>query len=151
MSIHQLAHRLHARGALPLARLCDSIIFALFNSSIPATASIGTGTIFAYRGIGVVMHTAAVVGENCVLGQGITIGSKEGFVTDLRPTACPRIGDNVYIAAGARVLGDISVGSSSIIAANSVVLSDVATGSIVAGCPARVVGRTPEGYRAIQR
>ena len=85
-----------------------------------------------YGGIGVVLHKNTIIGDNVAIGQGITIGRK---LSDGVPT----IGDNVYISAGSRVLGDIIIGNNVIIAANSVVIKDVPNNSIVAGAPAKVV------------
>lgn len=132
------------------ARIVDSVIYLLFNSVVPATAEIGDGTVFAYRGIGVVLHRDSRLGSGCVIGQGVTIGSREGYVTTSE-TRCPTIGDNVYLAAGCRVLGGITIGENTIIGANAVVVRDVPSGSIVAGAPAKIVGATEPGYLAQRR
>lgn len=78
----------------------------------------------------VVIHGATQIGSNCVIYQGVTIGSDAaGHV--------PVIEDGVTIYAGACVIGQIVVGSGSTIGANSVVLSSVPSGSTVVGAPAR--------------
>jgi len=147
--LQRLAHRLHAAGVPLLPSLLQYGMFLLYNSYIPATARIGRGTVFAYGGIGVVIHADAQIGEGCVLGQGITIGAGEAYASS-RPNRCPWIGDNVYIAAGARIIGAIRVGSDVVIGAGAVVTKDVPDGSIVAGVPARVIGRVEPDYRAIR-
>lgn len=79
------------------------------------------------------------LGAMCMIGQGITIGGREGGV--------PIIEDHVYIAAGARVLGAIRVGHQSIIGVNSVLLKSVAPFSVVAGIPAKCIARiTAESF-----
>lgn len=91
------------------------------------------GTKFAYGGIGVVIHARAIVGRNCMIGQGVTIGGKSGWYE------VPVIGDNVEISAGARILGPIKIGSNVIIGANAVVVKDVPDNCIIAGVPARII------------
>ena len=115
------------------SKITFKIQFFLYNTSLPHTAEIASGTRFAYGGIGCVVHARAKIGTNCLLGQGITIGgrSKEYDV--------PIIGNNVYIGAGARILGPILIGNNSIIAPNSVVLNNVKSNSIVGGIPARLI------------
>ncbi|MEL0609336.1 serine O-acetyltransferase [Vibrio echinoideorum] len=105
--------------------------FVLFNSAVPHSVSIGKGSRFAYGGIGCVIHARAKIGSNCVIGQGITIGGRS------KHESVPTIEDNVFIGAGARILGPITVGSGSIIAPNSVVIDNVSPRSIYGGVPAR--------------
>lgn len=87
----------------------------------------------AYGGIGVVIHARAVIGENCVLGQNITIGGKSGWYE------VPIFGDNVHVSAGARILGPVRIGNNVIIGANAVVVKDVPDNCIVAGVPAKII------------
>lgn len=113
--------------------LCKSLIFFLFNSVVPFSAVIGKGSRFAYGGIGVVLHARSKIGDRVIIGQGVTVGRK------LDPEGIPVIGNDVYISAGARILGDIAIGDNVIIGANSVVVSSIPPNSIVAGAPARVI------------
>lgn len=115
--------------------LVKVFIYIIFNSVVPYTCHIGKGSKFAYGGIGVVLHSKCVIGDKVVIGQGVTIGRQ------LNPSGVPSIGNNVYISAGARILGDIKIGDNVIIGANSVVISDVPSNCIVAGVPARVIRR----------
>lgn len=107
--------------------------YLLFNSSVPAGCKIGQGTVFAYGGIGIVIHARAVIGRNCVIGQNTTIGGKSGWYE------VPVIGDNVRISAGARILGPVRIGNNVIIGANAVVVKDVPDNCIVAGIPAKII------------
>lgn len=107
--------------------------YLLTNSSLPPSVCIGKGTKFGYGGIGVVIHARAVIGEKCILGQGITIGGKS------KHYAVPIIGNNVYISPGARILGPITIGDNVVIGANSVVIKDVPSNCVVAGIPARII------------
>lgn len=104
-----------------------------FKSSLPASCVIGKGTKLGYGGIGVVVHARSVIGKNCMIGQGVTIGGKSGWYE------VPVIGDNVEINAGARILGPIRVGNNVIIGANAVVVKDVPDNCIVAGIPAKII------------
>lgn len=112
-------------------------------SSIPASCVIGGGTKLAYGGIGVVIHARAIIGNNCMIGQGVTIGGKSGWYE------VPVIGDNVEINAGARVLGPVRIGNNVIIGANAVVVKDVPDNCIVAGIPAKIIKEniTLEDYK----
>lgn len=148
MTLYRLANSLHRAKVPLLPKLFQYAILLLYNSYVPCTAQLGKGTVLAYGGIGVVIHANAVVGDNCVIGQGVTIGASEGYAT-WKPNACPTIGDEVYLSAGARVLGNIRIGNQVIVGANAVVLKDVADHEIVVGAPARVVGQTEADYRAI--
>ena len=107
--------------------------YMLFNSSVPSSCEMGGGSVFAYGGIGVVIHSRAVIGKNCLIGQGVTIGGKSGWYE------VPVIGDNVHISAGARILGPIRIGNNVIIGANAVVVKDVPDNCIVAGVPAKII------------
>ena len=77
------------------------------------------------------------IGANCRVNQQVTIGFRNG-------PRLPRIGDNVHIAAGARVLGDLTVGDNVIIGANAVVTKDVPSNCTVVGVPAYIVKRDGE-------
>lgn len=107
--------------------------YVLFNCSVPASVKIGKGSFFGYGGIGVVIHSRAVIGKNCGIGQNTTIGGKSGWYE------VPIIGDNVDISAGAQILGPIRIGNNVIIGANAVVVKDVPDNCIVAGVPAKII------------
>lgn len=81
----------------------------------------------------VVVHSRAKIGKRVIIGQNSTIGRS------LDPEDFPEIGDDVYISAGARVIGKIKVGNNVIIGANAVVNKDVPDNCIVAGVPARII------------
>jgi len=133
IKIHRVSHKLYKMKIPILPRLFRFIIFLLYNSDIPSSVSIGKGTLFGHSGIGVVIHQDAIIGNNSVLGQGITIGGRS------RNPQVPVIGNRVYIAAGARVLGPITIGNNVIIAPNAVVIKDVGDNCIVGGIPAKIL------------
>ena len=86
----------------------------------------------------IVVHARVKMGRNVFLSHCVTIGGRSG-----RPDV-PTIKDNVYIAPGAKVLGNIVVGEGSVIGANAVVIRDVPPRSIVAGVPAKVIRQNIE-------
>ncbi len=132
-SFHKIAARLQDFKIPVLPKLIYYMQFLLFNSSLPATVKIGKNTVFGYGGIGVVIHARAVIGRDCVLGQGITIGGRS------KAYGVPVIGDNVYIGPGARILGDITIGNNVIIGPNSVVIASIPDNCIAVGIPAKII------------
>jgi serine O-acetyltransferase len=106
-------------------------IYILYGAVVPFTAAIGAGSRFSHGGIGVVIHPRAVIGKNVLVGHGVTIGG------NMRKGP-PQVGDNVFIATGAKVLG-AKVGNNVIVGANSVVLKDVPDNVVVGGVPGRVI------------
>lgn len=135
MLIHfyRLNHWLYCHRVPFLPKFIWKLQYLLFNCSVPASCKIGGGTKFGYGGIGVVMHSRTVVGNNCMIGQGVTIGGKSGWYE------VPLIGDNVIINAGARIIGPVRIGDNVEIGANCVVVKDVPSNSVVAGIPARIL------------
>jgi len=149
VQLYRLGNWCHRKQIPLVPTLIRNFIFLLYNSYIPSTASIGDGSIFAYGAIGVVVHANAIIGRGCVIGQGVTIGASEGFVST-QTNKCPTIGDNCYLGAGAKILGHISIGHSCQIGAGAVVLSDIPNHSVVVGAPARVVAQTEAAFLAIR-
>lgn len=89
--------------------------------------------MLGYGGLGVILHPRAVIGSNTLVGPNCVVGGRS------RHEDVPVIGDDVYIGAGACVLGPVKVGSGAVIGAGAVVIEDVPARAIVAGVPARVI------------
>ncbi len=106
--------------------------------------------MLAYGGIGVVIHANAIIGENCVIGQNVTIGAIEGYASS-EVNRCPVIGNNCYIATGAKILGNVTIGDNCQIGAGAVVLKDAPANSVLVGMPARIIKQTALDYKAIVR
>lgn len=134
--IHKFAHWLYRHRLYLLARLISHINRFLTGIEIHPGAKIGRG-VFIDHGMGVVIGETTEVGDNVTIYQGVTLGGtgKE------RGKRHPTIEEGVVIAAGAMVLGAITIGKYSKIGAGSVVLKDVPPYSTVVGIPGRVVAR----------
>lgn len=117
-----------------LPKLVTLLIFLIYNSKIPYQAKIGKGTTFGYGGIGVVVHSSAVIGDNCLISQHVTIGGGNSQYPGL-----PTIGNNVHISHGAIVFGGITIGNNVTIGANAVVNKPIPDNAIVAGVPAKII------------
>ncbi len=119
---------------LTLAVATQKIIEIVVGITIPYQASIGPGLYIGHFG-NIVLSSDAVIGQTCNLSQGVTIGvSGRGARRGV-----PKIGNRVYIAANAVVVGKISIGDDVVIAANSLVIADVPAHTTVMGVPAQVV------------
>lgn len=103
-----------------------------YGLEIPYTAQIGPGVKILHLAGGVVVHPSATIGRNCTLGQGITIGGAYG-------RRAARVGDDVNLGAGSRLIGDVHVGDGARVLANAVVTRDVAAGAVVGGIPAKPI------------
>ncbi len=101
---------------------------------IHPAAVIGDG-VFIDHGMGVVIGETTVIGDNCTIYQGVTLGGTGKDKGKRHPT----IGNNVVIGSGAKVLGPFKVGDNSKIAANAVVLSEIPDNCTVVGVPGRIV------------
>jgi len=120
---------------IPILPKLINIVFVrlLFGCQITLGAKLGKGTVLGYGGIGVVIHDRAVLGENVMVGAGVTIGGTSKIYE------VPVIGDNTVIAPGAKILGPVKIGKNCVIGANAVVLKDVPDNTIVGGIPAKVL------------
>lgn len=138
---YRVGHWFHRNGLSGLGWAISWINRFLFAAWIPSSARIGRRFVCGYWGLGVVIHKDAVIGDDCVIAQNVTIGRNPG---DQR---VPVLGDRVYVGAGAVIVGEITVGDDAVVGANSVVLHDVPARAVVAGAPARVI-RIQEGPAA---
>ena len=118
---------------VPLAMLFNKLN-VMGGCIIGRGADFGEGFVLVHS-IGVVINTTVKGGRNVVIEHQVTIGAEKGL--------SPRIGDDVFIGAGAKILGAISLGNGAKVGANAVVLDDVPPGATVVGIPARVVKTSP--------
>ncbi len=132
---YRFAHELWNDGRHDFALYLQSQSAQMFSTDIHPAAKFGQGIMLDHAH-GFVVGETAVVGDNCSFLHAVTLGGSGKETGDRHP----KIGKNVLIGAGAKILGNITVGEGSRIAAGSVVLNDVPAHVTVAGVPAKVVG-----------
>ncbi|PLS68946.1 MAG: serine O-acetyltransferase [Cyanobacteria bacterium M5B4] len=142
---HRLAHWLHGLGLPVIPRLISQIARLFTGIEIHPGATIGTGA-FIDHGMGVVVGETAIIGKNCLIYQGVTLGGTGKESGKRHPT----LGDNVVVGAGAKVLGNITIGDNVRIGAGSVVVKDVPPNSTVVGIPGRVVQRRGQKIQPLE-
>jgi serine O-acetyltransferase len=118
----------------PVARVMMRRSGRRYGIDIPHGTQIGPGLYIGHAG-GIVVNQQTVIGRNCNLSQGVTLGqSNRG-----RNKGCAEVGDNVYFGPGSKVVGSVTIGSDVAIGANCVVTRDVPNGSVVVGIPGKVI------------
>jgi serine O-acetyltransferase len=143
LQAHRVAHWLWGQGREALAFHFQSRISELFQVDIHPAARMGSG-LFLDHGTGIVIGETAVVGDEVSMLHAVTLG---GTGAD-RGDRHPKIGKGVLLGAGAKVLGNITIGDYAKVASGSVVLKDVPAGCTVAGVPARLVNCPTEATPA---
>jgi len=130
---YRISHTLLKMGVPFLPRYLSQMGRFFTGIEIHPGAAIGK-RFFIDHGMGVVIGETTIIGDNVLLYQGVTLGGtgKE------RGKRHPTIGNNVVVGAGAKVLGNITVGDSSYIGSNAVVIKDVPPNSTVVGVPGRI-------------
>lgn len=108
-----------------IAEICAGILIDL-------DSEIGKGFQIGHFGG---THIKAKIGENCTVGQFVVIGHKGAF----QGGGVPTLGNNVWVGAGAKILGEVKIGNNVIIGANAVVITDIPDNATAVGVPARVV------------
>jgi serine O-acetyltransferase len=135
LQTHRIGHRLWNAGRKDFALYLQSLVSRFLQVDIHPAARIGRGIMIDHA-TGIVIGETAVVGDNCSLLHGVTLGGSGNEHGDRHP----KIGRGVMIGAGAKILGNIKVGDCARIAAGSVVLKDIPARRTVAGVPARDIG-----------
>ena len=131
---YRISHFFYMHKRLFLARMFSQLGRHFTGIEIHPGATIGKG-LFIDHGMGVVIGETAVIGDNCTIYHGVTLGGTGKDTGKRHPT----IGNNVLIGSGAKVLGPFTVGDNSRIAANAVVLREVPPNSTVVGVPGNIV------------
>ena len=136
ITLHRASHRIW-KSKLPIkliARVLSQVSRMLTGIEIHPGAKIGKG-VFIDHGMGLVIGETTEIGERCLLYQGVTLGGtgKEGGKRH------PTLENNVVVGAGAKILGNVRIGTNTRIGAGSVVLRDVGNDCTVVGIPGRVI------------
>jgi len=135
--LYKCANSLHKMKVPVLPRIIFYVVRIVFGGHVPYTATIGSGTSFGCGGLGVVLHPDTVIGKNCMIAQNVTIGGRSNF------PEVPKLGTNVFVGTGAKILGPVTIGDNVKIGANAVVIRDIPSNSTVVGIPARIIKRKP--------
>ena len=135
LTTHRFAHELWLLGHRDFAFFLQSLGSQFFAVDIHPAARFGKGIMLDHA-TGFVVGETAVIGDNCSFLHSVTLGGSGKETGDRHP----KIGNNVLVGAGAKILGNIYVGNCSRVAAGSVVLATVPHNTTVAGVPAKVVG-----------
>ncbi len=131
---HRINHFLYNCKLKFIARLFSQINRFFTNIEIHPGAIIGKNLLIDH-GAGVVIGETTIIGDNCTIYQGVTLGGTGKEKGKRHPT----IGNNVFIGSGAKILGNITIGNNAKIGANSVVLHDIPPNTTAVGIPAKVV------------
>lgn len=111
-----------------------------YGIELPYSAKLGRRVVIEHQSA-IVIHGNAVIGEESILRQGVTLGNR----TLEHPEEAPILGRRVNVGAGAKILGAVHIGDGATIGANAVVLRDVPAGALAVGIPARIIERSPGG------
>ena len=128
--LYYLSHYLYRKKVPVLPKLVELMIRFFFHSSIPYQVQIGPGVTFGHRQ-GIMMGKRVKIGARCKIRHQVTIAGGTG--------GGAKIGDDVQIGAGAKIIGPVRIGNRARIGANAVVVKDVPDDATVIGIPARVV------------
>jgi serine O-acetyltransferase len=141
--MHRWAHALWRRGLRWPARFVSHLSRWLTGIEIHPGAVIGR-RVFIDHGMGLVIGETAVVGDECTLYHGVTLG---GTSLDKGAKRHPTLGRGVIVSAGAKVLGGFTVGDGARVGSNAVLLQPVPAGATAVGIPARIVAKTADAER----
>lgn len=138
LCLYRLAHWLYCHQVSFIPRFISHLTRFFTGIEIHPGSKIGKG-VFIDHGMGVVIGETAIIGDNVLIYQGVTLGGT-GKETGKRH---PTLGNNVVVGAGAKVLGNIHIGDRVRIGAGSIVLRNIPADATVVGIPGRIVSRKP--------
>lgn len=139
---YRIAHKLYCNNWKGLSRIISGLSQFFTNMDIHPACSIGR-RVFIDHGIGVVIGATAIIEDDVLIYQGVTLGG----VSLNKGKRHPTIKSNSVIGSGAKVLGNITVGKNAKIGANSVVICDVPKNCTAVGVPAKVIKRDDKNGR----
>ncbi|MGC8529488.1 MAG: serine O-acetyltransferase [Leptospirillia bacterium] len=140
--LYRIAHALYRRRRTLSARLLSLLARFLTGVEIHPAATIGSG-FFIDHGMGVVIGETTIIGEDVTLYQGVSLG---GTGKEKGQKRHPTLGNHVLVGAGAKILGNITIGEGVRVGSNAVVLRSIPPHSTVVGIPGRVVRSKEPGY-----
>lgn len=127
-----------------LYRISAGFVRNFYGIELPATTRVGRRVLIGHQH-GIIIHQNAVIGDDCILRQGVTIGQDRATPGQAAATVpAPKLGNGVEVGAGAVIMGAITVGDGVRIGPNAVVMRNVPAGAIVAAPPARIMAPPPK-------
>jgi serine O-acetyltransferase len=141
--MHRVAHFLWQKRLCWLARFSSHLARFLTGIEIHPGASIGH-RVFIDHGMGVVIGETAIIGDDCTLYHGVTLGGTSWNKGKRHPT----LEKGVVIGAGAKILGPITLGAGAKVGSNAVVVKDVPANATAIGIPARILEEAPVDKKA---
>lgn len=145
---YRFSHWVWKRVQVPVVRQVLTLLGMVWHKLIemttgidlPPATTVGRGLYIGHFG-GIIISDAAVIGENCDISQGVTIGvAGRG-----ERRGAPRVGDRVYIGPGAKIIGPITIGDDAAIGANAVVVKDLPSNAVAGGVPAQIISMGGSG------
>lgn len=121
----------------PLSMLYRALFRKIRNTygiELPYSAKLGRRVIIEHQSC-IVIHGDCVIGDDCIIRQGVTLGNR---YLD-QPFDAPKLGSRVNVGAGAKIFGNVTIGDNANIGANAVVLCDVPVGATAVGIPAKII------------
>ena len=141
---HKISHFLYRKKFIFLARLVSQISRFLTGIEIHPGAKLGKH-LFMDHGMGIVIGETSIIGDNVTIYHGVTLGG----VSLEKGKRHPTIENNVIIGAGAKILGNITIGDNSKIGANSVILKDIPKNSVAVGIPGKITAGSSSASQKI--
>ena len=126
-------------------RVLNVFVRNVYGIELDVQTRIGRRVLIGHQH-GIVVHPNAVIGDDCVLRQGVTIG-QDRDTRGQGPGPAPRLGERVQLGAGAVLTGGIVIGDDARIGPNAVVMVNVPAGAIVSAPPARIMAAPPRRAR----
>ena len=131
---HRIAHFMYKIKLKLVGEFISYLVRNIYGIEIHPNAKIGK-RLFIDHGLGVVIGETAIIGDDCLIYQGVTLGGTGKEHKKRHPT----LGNNVMVGAGAKILGNITIGDNVKIGANTVVVHDIIAGQTVVGTKGRVI------------
>ncbi|MEN8168863.1 MAG: serine O-acetyltransferase [Pseudomonadota bacterium] len=144
--LHRITHKLWGWRLKWLARVVSALSRLLTGIEIHPAVVIGR-RFFIDHGMGVVIGETAIIGDDCTIYHGVTLGGTSWQKGKRHPT----LGNNVVVGAGAKVLGPIEIGDGARIGSNAVVVKGVPAMTTVVGVPGRIVKQVEPDDKQRQR
>ena len=141
---YRFAHKLWKAKRRILARMVSNYAKFWTGIEIHPGAQIGRRLVIDH-GVGVVIGETAVIGDDVLIYHGVTLGGRTLDPVKRHPT----VGDRVIVGAGAKLIGNITIGNDCRVGANAVVTKDMPAGTVAVGVNARLVNVTGDDYYLI--